>query len=194
MLVIGLTGSIGMGKSVTADMFRAAGVPVHDSDAVVHDLYRGRAAPLVEASFPGVLRDGEIDRAALAVRVLQDDLALRRLEAIIHPMIREDRGQFVEHHKAEGAAAVVLDIPLLYETGCEREVDVIVVVDAPESVQKRRVLARPGMTPAKFEAILAKQMPSAEKRQRAHAVIDTARGFTAAKQQVRALLRALAAV
>lgn len=194
MLVIGLTGSIGMGKSVTADLFRTAGVPVHDSDAAVHRLYRSSVASLVEASFPGVLRDGGIDRAALAARVLHDDLAIRRLESIIHPLVREDRQEFVTYHQRKRAPAVVLDIPLLFETGCEREVDVIVVVDAPETVQKLRVLSRPGMTLAHFEAIVAKQIPSAEKRRRAHVVIDASRGLDAAEQQVRALLRALAGV
>jgi dephospho-CoA kinase len=178
MFRLGLTGSIGMGKSTTAAMFRAAGIRVYDADASVHALYRGAAAPLVEAAFPGTLCDGIVDRTILAARVLADPEALKALEAIVHPLVR--------------AALVVLDIPLLFETGGEREVDAVALVTASESVQKSRVAQRPGMTDARLQAILAKQMPDAEKRRRAHFIIDTGRGLAAAEGQVHAVLRALA--
>lgn len=194
MLVIGLTGSIGMGKSVTADLFRRAGVPVHDSDAAVHHLYESSATPLIESAFPGVSQNGRVDRAALAAKVLDDTGAMRRLESIVHPLVRQDRADFLARCEAAGASVVVLDIPLLFETGCEQETTIIAVVDAPETVQKSRVLARPGMTLLHFESILARQMSRSEKRKRAHVVIDTSRGVDAAERQVRALLRALAGV
>ena len=194
MLIIGLTGSIGMGKSVTADLFRRAGVPVHDSDAAVHHLYESSAAPLIESSFPGVSQNGRVDRAALAAKVLGDTGAMRRLESIVHPLVRQDRADFLARCEAAGASVVVLDIPLLFETGCEQETTIIAVVDAPETVQKSRVLARPGMTLLHFESILARQISRSEKRKRAHVVIDTSRGVDAAERQVRALLRALAGV
>ncbi len=192
MIVLGLTGSIGMGKSTTAGFFRAAGVPVFDADATVHQLYAGRAAPLVEARFPGTLRDGAIDREALSRAVLADAAAMRDLEAIVHPLVRDERARFLSQAAAGDAPIVVLDIPLLFETGGEALVDVVVLVSAPEAVQKARVLARPGMTPERFAAILAKQMPDAEKRRRAATVIETGEGLASAERQVRALLAELA--
>ena len=191
MVVLGLTGSIGMGKSTTAAMFREAGVPVHDSDAAVHALYEGDAVAPVGAAFPGVVRDGRIDRTALRARVLDDPEALRRLEAIVHPLVRAARDAFLDEAREAQAPAVLVDIPLLFEVGAEREVDRVVVVSAPEPVQKARVLARPGMTEAHFSAILAKQLPDADKRDRADWVIDTGRGLEAARIAVRRILDAV---
>lgn len=192
MLVVGLTGSIGMGKSTTAAMFRAEGVKVHDSDATVHELYLGPAATAVERAFPGTIRDGRVDRALLGARVLDDTQALRRLEAIIHPLVATSREAFLAEASRNGERLVVVDVPLLFEAGLDHSVDVVVLVSAPEAVQKERVGRRPGMTDDKLSAILAQQMPDAEKRKRSHFVIDTARGFAAAERQVRAILRALA--
>lgn len=191
MWVLGLTGSIGMGKSATAGMFRALGVPVHDADAAVHALYRGKAVEPVEAAFPGVTRDGAIDRRVLGARVLNDPEALRRLEAIVHPLVRAEEETFLATARAAGARLAVLDIPLLFETGGKR-CHAICVVSAPKAVQRARVLDRPGMTEEKFASILAKQMPDEEKRRRAHFVIDTGRGFAAAGHQVAGVVRALA--
>lgn len=191
MLTIGLTGSIGMGKSTTADMFRAEGAPVYDSDRAVHDIYRGPAAARIEELFPGTTVDGVVDRARLAARVLGDAEALRRLESVVHPLVREKRLEFLEERRRRGDELVVFDIPLLFETGAEREVDVVVVASAPEEVQKARVLARPGMTEEKLAAILAKQVPDSEKRRRADFVVHTDRGLDAAREEVRAILRAL---
>ncbi len=193
MFTLGLTGSIGMGKSTTAAMFRAAGAPVHDSDAVVHRLYAGRAAPLVEAAFPGVVRDGAVDRQLLAARVVGQPAEMRRLEAIVHPLVREEEEAFRRAAAAGRAAIAVLDIPLLFETGGEDRVDAVLVVTAPPKVQRARVLARPGMTEERFAAILARQTPDAEKRARAHFVVDTANGMVSARRQVGDILRALAA-
>lgn len=194
MVILGLTGSIGMGKSATAQMFREAGVPVHDSDACVHALYRGAAVPLIEAAFPGSTADGAVDRPRLATMVLADVAALARLETIVHPLVGADRDAFVAAAQAAGHRVVVLDIPLLFEIGGERDVDAVVVVTAPESVQKSRVLARPGMTESRFQAILAKQVPDAEKRRRAHFLIETDQGFRAARRQVSAILKAVSAM
>jgi dephospho-CoA kinase len=191
MIVLGLTGSIGMGKSTTAKLFAEAGVPVHDSDEAVHRLYRGEAAPLVEAAFPGTVVDGAVDRAALSRRVVGDPEAIARLEEIVHPLVRADADRFVASHRAAGTPLVVLDIPLLFETGGTGRVDKIAVVSAPADVQRERVLSRPGMTPEKFEAILARQTPDAEKRRRADFVIDTSKGIEAARDQVRAIIREL---
>jgi len=191
VIVLGLTGSIGMGKSVTADLFREEGIPVFDSAACVHQLYSGRAAPLVEARFPGTVRDGVVDRAILGSRVFGDPGAMRDLEAIVHPLVRAEREAFLAQARAAGAKVAVLDIPLLFETGAESEADLVVLVSAPESVQKARVLARPGMTPERFTAILAKQMPDAQKRRRANAVIETGEGLDSARRQVRDLLAGL---
>jgi dephospho-CoA kinase len=192
MFVLGLTGSVGMGKSTTAQFFAEAGVPVHDADAVVHRAYEGEAVPAVEAAFPGTTADGKVDRAKLAARVLGDDAALKRLEAIVHPLVRAAEERFMAQAERSGAKVAVLDIPLLFETGGDRRVDAVVVVSAPEEVQRARVLMRPGMTEAKLDAILAKQMPDAEKRRRADFVVDTSQGFDAARTQVRAILDAVA--
>lgn len=192
MLVLGLTGSIAMGKSTTAAMFRAAGVPVHDADAAVHALYGGAAVAPVEAAFPGVAVDGRIDRERLAARVVGDAEALRRLEAIVHPLVREAERDFLVKAAAAGARVAVLDVPLLLETGGDSRVDAVVVVTAPAEVQRARGLARPGMTEARLAAILARQMPDAEKRRRAHFIVDTGHGLEAARASVTAILRSLA--
>lgn len=193
MIRLGLTGSIGMGKSTTAALFAEEGVPVHDSDAVVHALYSGggRAVWAVEALFPGVSEGGVVDRAKLSARVVGDPEALKRLEAAVHPLVAEAREAFLEQARATGARVVLLDVPLLFETGREGEVDKVVVVSAPADVQRARVLARPGMTPAKLDAILARQTPDAEKRARADFVIETGNGIEAAREQVRAILAAV---
>lgn len=188
MLRVGLTGSIGMGKSTTAQMFREAGVPVLDSDQIVHDLYRGAAVAPIEAAFPGVTVDGVVDRGRLAAQVLADPKALKRLEAIVHPLVWAARDDFLNEQEKKGASIVVYDVPLLFETGAEKSVDAIVVVSAPEDVQKARVLARPGMTETKFAAILAKQVPDAEKRARADFIVETDKGLEAARRQVRGIL------
>jgi dephospho-CoA kinase len=191
MIVLGLTGSIGMGKSTTAGMFAEAGVPVHDSDEAVHRLYAGAAAPFVEAAFPGTVVDGVVDRAELSRRVVGDPEAIAMLEKIVHPLVRSDADQFVARHRRAGTPLIVLDIPLLFETGGINRVDRIAVVSAPPDVQRERVLSRPGMTPEKFEAILARQTPDAEKRERADFVIETGRGIEAAHDQVQAIIREL---
>ncbi|WP_182087208.1 dephospho-CoA kinase [Aureimonas sp. ME7] len=191
MIVLGLTGSIGMGKSTTAAMFEALGVPVHSADAAVHRLYAGRAAPLVEARFPGTVRDGVVDRAALGAAVIGNPEALAALEALVHPLVREEERAFLRTARGSGAPLAVLDIPLLFETGGEGRVDRTLVVSAPADVQRARVLARPGMSEAKFDAILAQQMPDAEKRRRADFVIDTGDGLDAARGAVAALVESL---
>lgn len=188
MIVLGLTGSIGMGKSTTARMFMDEGVPVHDSDEVVHRLYAGVAAPLIEARFPGTVVDGAVDRDRLSKAVIGKPDVLRDLEAIVHPLVRADADAFLARHRTAGAPLAVLDIPLLYETGGRGRVDRVVVVTAPAAVQRERVLARPGMTEEKFAAILARQVPDAEKRARADYVIDTGEGLDAARAAVRALI------
>ena len=190
MIVLGLTGSIGMGKSTTADLFRAEGIPVHDADATVHALYRGAAVAPVEAAFPGATRDGVVDRAALAARVLGDDAGVKRLEAIVHPLVRAAEVDFRDRCRATGAAIVVVDVPLLFETGGADRVDAVVTVTAPAEVQRARVLARPGMSVETFERILARQLPDAEKRRRSHFLVDTARGVGPARLQVEAIVRA----
>ncbi|ESY62619.1 MULTISPECIES: dephospho-CoA kinase [Mesorhizobium] len=189
MIVLGLTGSIGMGKSTTAKMFAEAGVPVHDSDETVHRLYAGKAAPLVEAAFPGTTAAGVVDRAKLGARVLGDTAALKQLEAIIHPLVRADADAFLAKHRTAGESIAVLDIPLLFETGGRNRVDKVVVVTAPPEVQRQRVLARPGMTEEKLAAILAKQVPDAEKRRLADFIIDTGEGMDAARAEVDAIIR-----
>jgi dephospho-CoA kinase len=192
MFILGLTGSLGMGKSTTARFFAEAGVPVHDADAVVHRLYEGEAAAAIEAAFPGATTGGKVDRNKLAARVLGDAAALKRLEAIVHPLVQQAEERLLAEAEARGERIAVLDIPLLFETGGDRRVDAVVVVSAPPEVQRARVLERPGMTVEKLEAILAKQMPDAEKRARADFVVDTAQGYEAARAQVRAILDAVA--
>lgn len=192
MIVLGLTGSIGMGKSTTAKMFEELGVPVHDSDASVHALYAGAAAPLVEEAFPGTVREGVVDRTILAQRVLGNPAALKQLETIVHPLVRAAADAFLEQHRKAGAPLVVLDIPLLFETGGRSRVDKVVVVTASPDIQRERVLSRPGMTEEKFAAILAKQVPDAEKRAAADYVIDTGHGMEAARAAVAAIVSELA--
>lgn len=184
MIVIGLTGSIGMGKSTTSEMFKALGVPVISADEIVHELYRGEAAPLIEEAFPGSAPDGVVNRKILSERLMAAPKDFARLEAIIHPLVRAREKSFIEQAKLRGEAMVLVDIPLLFETGAESRVDVIVVVSCAPDIQRQRVMARPAMTTEKFEAILARQVHDAEKRARADYVIDTGSGLDAARQQV----------
>lgn len=192
MIVLGLTGSIGMGKSTTARLFAEAGCAVYDADAAVHALYRGEAVAPIEAAFPGTTADGAVDRRRLAAAVLGDAAALARLEAIVHPLVQAREQAFRASARAAGARVAVLDIPLLFESGGEARVGPRVVVTAPEAVQRARVLARPGMDAPTLERILARQMPDADKRRRAHFLIDTSRGLDPARRAVAAILRAVA--
>jgi dephospho-CoA kinase len=192
MFVIGLTGSIGMGKSTTARFFAEAGVPVHDADATVHRLYEGQAAALIEAAFPGTTAGGKVDRVKLAARVLGDKTALRQLEAIVHPLVREAEMQFLAQAESAGAPVAVLDIPLLFETGGQDRVDAVVTVSAPPEVQRSRLLERPGMAVDKLEALIANQLPDPEKRRRADFIVDSSQGFDAARAQVADILRQVA--
>jgi dephospho-CoA kinase len=193
MITLGLTGSIGMGKSATAQMFVDEGCPVYDADAEVHRVYAkgGAAVDPVEAAFPGVAEDGAINRARLSERVVGDHAAMDRLNAVVWPLLGSARRAFFEKAEQDRAPIVVLDIPLLFETGGERNMDAVVVVSAPADVQRARVLAREGMSEAKLDGILARQMADEEKRARAHFVVDTSRGFDAARQQVRAIVAEL---
>lgn len=193
MIVIGLTGSIGMGKSTTADMFSDAGIPVISADEIVHELYRGEAVQPIEAAFPGATVDGAVDREALSRTLLADPTGFKRLEAIIHPLVRAREQAFVDQARADGHAMVLVDIPLLYETGAENRVDVVVVVTCDADIQRQRVMARPGMTVEKFEAILARQVADAEKRARADHIIDTGQGLEPARRQVADIIAALGA-
>jgi dephospho-CoA kinase len=192
MFIIGLTGSVGMGKSTTAHLFAEQGVPVHDADAVVHRLYEREAVAAIEAAFPGATTGGKVDRSRLAALVLDDPSALKRLEAIVHPLVQAAEQELLAQAQARGERVAVLDIPLLFETGGDRRVDAVVVASAPTEMQQARVLARPGMTWEKLEAILRKQMPDVEKRRRADFVVDTSRGIDDARGQVRAILDAVA--
>ena len=192
MFVLGLTGSLGMGKSTTARFFAEEGVPLHDADAAVHRLYEGEATPLIEAAFPGTTSGGRVDRDKLAKKVLGDSAAIKRLETIIHPLVGRAEARFLDEAARKDAAVVVLDIPLLFETGADRRCDAVVVVSAPADVQRARAFERPGMTEEKFQAILAKQMPDAEKRARADFVVDTSKGLDAARVQVREILGRIA--
>ena len=194
MIVAGLTGSIAMGKSTVGRMFAELGAPVFDSDAAVREFYRSDEAEAVEAAFPGVRLDGDVDRCRLSAATLGDPTALRRLEEIVHPDVARRRIAFLAAAAAAGRRVAVVDVPLLFETGGEATVDVVVVVSAGPEAQRRRALSRPGMTEAKLAAILARQTPDAEKRCRAHCVIDTRGPYPATRSQVAALLRALAAV
>src|SRR5215210_1629989 len=192
-LILGLTGSIGMGKSAAAAIFRRLGAPAHDADACVHALYDGGAAvPLIAAAFPGTVTNGVVDRAALGRIVLDNPARMAELEAIVHPLVRTAEARFLADATLARAPVAVLDIPLLFETGGERRCDAVVVVTAEPAVQRARVLARPGMTADKFDTILAKQMPNVKKRGQAHFLVDTGRGVNAAETQVRDILRALA--
>ncbi|HZC55615.1 MAG TPA: dephospho-CoA kinase [Xanthobacteraceae bacterium] len=190
--VLCLTGSLGMGKSTAARFFAEEGVPVHDSDAVVHALYEGEAVPLIEQAFPGSITGGKVDRNKLAAMVLNDKAALTRLEAIVHPMVTASREKFLAEARNRGANIVVLDVPLLFETSAERRCDAVVVVSAPADVQRSRAFQRPGMTDDKLAAILAKQMPDAEKRQRADFVVDSSHSFDHARAQIRDILQKIA--
>ena len=193
MLLLGLTGSIGMGKSTTADMFRAEGAPVYDSDRLVHDIYDGPAAMEIERAFPGATAGGAVDRNRLASLVLGDAEAMKRLEAIVHPLVWQGRRRFLEEQARRGVKVAVLDIPLLFETGADKDVDAIVVVTAPKSLQRARVLARANMTEEKFESILARQTPDEEKRRRADFIVHTDAGLEAARGEVHAILKTLQA-
>jgi dephospho-CoA kinase len=191
MIVIGLTGSAAMGKSATAKMFADEGVPVFDADAVVHELYSGAAVAPVEAEFPGVAINGRIDREQLAAKVFDNPDALKKLESIVHPLVRAAQDKFRSDAEKSGTPIAVLDIPLLFETGGEARVDATVVVTAPADIQKSRLLERPGMTAEKIEGMLVRQMPDSEKQSRADFVIDTSRGFDAARAEVRSILQQL---
>ena len=191
MIVLGLTGSLGMGKSATARFFAEAGVPVHDADAAVHRLYAGEAAPAIEAAFPGTTGAAGVDRQKLGEYVLGDPAAMARLESIVHPLVRREELRFLDTAAKAGAAVAVLEIPLLFETGADRRVDAVVVVTALPQVQRSRAFERPGMTEEKFRAVIARQMPDAEKRRRADFIVDTSQGFDSARAQVRAILRAV---
>jgi len=192
MFILGLTGSLGMGKSATATMFAEEGVPVHDADAAVHRLYDGEAVAAIEAAFPGTTAGDKVDRGKLGKRVLGDASAIKRLEDIVHPLVRQAEERFLATARRDGAKVAVLDIPLLFETGGDKRCDAVVVVSASAEMQRARAFEREGMSVEKFEAILAKQMPDAEKRARADFVVDTSRGFDAARAQVREILKAVA--
>jgi dephospho-CoA kinase len=191
MFVLGLTGSIGMGKTTTAKMFAEEGVAVHDADAAVHRLYEGEAVKPIEAAFPGATGNGKVNREKLGQRVLGDDLALKRLEHIVHPLVRQAEERFLAEAQKKGAKVALLDIPLLYETAGDKRCDAVVVVSAPADMQRLRAFERPGMTAEKFDAILAKQTPDTEKRRRADFVVDTSKGLDAARAQVRDILKAI---
>jgi dephospho-CoA kinase len=193
MRVIGLTGSIGMGKSTTAAMFREAGIPVYDADAAVHEAYDvgGIAVGPVGEAFPGVVKDGRVDREELRKRVLGNPDALKVLNGIVHPLIGKNRAKVFEAAQAAGADMIIMDVPLIFETGGEKNMDAVIVVSAPADVQRERVLAREGMTPERLDAILAQQVPDAEKRARADYVVDTGKGLEPARAQVKAIIEAL---
>ena len=188
MVVLGLTGSIGMGKSTTAKLFAEAGVPVYDADATVHMLYEGEAVPAIEAAFPGTTVDGKVDRNRLSARVVHDPAAMRRLEEIVHPMLGASRQKFLADAEKSGARVAVVDVPLLFETGGEKRVDAVVVVTTTAEIQRQRILSRPNMTDEKLDAILARQMPDAEKRRRANFVVDTSHGLDPVRARIRDIL------
>jgi dephospho-CoA kinase len=193
MIIVGLTGSIGMGKSTTAEMFALEGIPVNDADQVVHDLYRGEAVAPIGDAFPNTVRDGVVDRQELSRQLSAAPEKFKLLESIVHPLVRKRETEFLDIHKSAGAALVVLDIPLLFETGGEERVDFVVVVSCDPQVQRERVLARPGMTAEKLSMILARQVPDAEKRARADFVIDTGAGLETARSSVREIIATLKA-
>ena len=196
MLVLGLTGSLGMGKSTAAAMFARAGVPVFDADHFVHAIYApgGAAVAAVEAAFPGVAVDGAVDRVRLGRRVVGDAVAFARLEAIVHPLVREAADAFRAAAAARGHHIALLDMPLLFEIGLDSRAGAVVVVSTTFERQRERVLARPGMSEQRFEALLARQMPDAEKRARAHFIIDTGGTHAATERQIGELLRAVAGI
>jgi dephospho-CoA kinase len=188
MRILGLTGSIGMGKSTTAKLFTEAGVPVYDADAAVHKIYEGEAAPAIEAAFPGTTVDGRVDRAKLSAKVVHDQAAIKQLEQIVHPMLGASRRKFLDDAEASGAPVVVMDIPLLFETGGEKRVDAVVVVSTDPATQRERILARGTMTSEALDGILARQMPDAEKRKRADFVVDTSHGLDPVRTAIRDIL------
>jgi dephospho-CoA kinase len=188
MFVLGLTGSIGMGKSTTAKLFAEADVPVYDADAVVHALYRGEAVPLIEAAFPGTTENGVVDRDRLSAQVVGKPAAMRRLESIVHPLVRAQQDKFLRAAEQAGAPVAVLDIPLLFETGGDKRVDAVLVVSAPPEIQRARILAREGMTEHRLDALLARQIPDAEKRARADFVVDTSQGLDPVRTAIRDIL------
>jgi dephospho-CoA kinase len=188
MRVLGLTGSIGMGKSTTARLFAEAGVPVYDADATVHMVYQGEAAPAIEAAFPGTTVDGKVDRSRLSAQVAHDPVALRRLEQIVHPMLQAYHRKFLEEAEQSGVPVAVVDVPLLFETGSEKRVDAVVVVTTDPDIQRRRVLARDNMTRELLDAILARQLPDAEKRRRADFLVDTSHGLDPVRGRIREIL------
>jgi dephospho-CoA kinase len=189
MIILGLTGSIGMGKSTTAKLFAEAGVPVYDADAAVHGLYEGDAAAAIEAAFPGTTTvDGKVDRASLSARVVHDPAAMKRLEGIVHPMLGASRQRFLDEAERSGARIAVVDVPLLYETGGEKRVDAVVVVTTTPEIQRERILGRANMSNEKFEAILARQLPDAEKRKRADFLVDTSQGLDPVRARIRDIL------
>jgi len=192
MRILGLTGSIGMGKSTTAKLFAEAGVPVYDADATVHKVYEGEAAPAVEAAFPGTTVNGKVDRQKLSARVVHDPAAIRQLEAIVHPMLRSYHQKFLEQAEASGAPVAVMDVPLLFETGGDKRVDAVVVVTTSPELQRERILARGTMTGEALDAILARQMPDSEKRKRADFVVDTSHGLDPVRAQIRDILEQVA--
>jgi dephospho-CoA kinase len=188
MIILGLTGSIAMGKSTTAKLFAEAGVPVYDADATVHRLYEGEAAPAIEAAFPGTTVDGKVDRARLSARVVNDPAAIKRLEGIVHPMLGASRQKFLLDAEQSGAPVVVVDVPLLFETGGEKRVDAVVVVTTSPENQRERILARGTMSNEALDAILARQLPDAEKRKRADFVVDTSHGLDPVRERIRDIL------
>ena len=188
MIILGLTGSIGMGKSTTAKLFAEAGVPVYDADATVHSLYESEAVPAIEAAFPGTTADGKVDRARLSARVVHDPAAMKQLEGIVHPMLGASRQKFLHDAEQSGAPVAVVDIPLLFETGGEKRVDAVVVVTTTPEIQRQRILARENMTGEKLDAILARQIPDAEKRRRADFVVDTSHGLDPVRVRIRDIL------
>jgi dephospho-CoA kinase len=188
MKILGLTGSIGMGKSTTAKLFAEAGVPVYDADATVHRIYQGEAVSAIEAAFPGTTSDGKVDRAKLSAKVVRDPAAIQRLEQIVHPMLRSYHQKFLDDAEQAGAPVVVMDVPLLFETGGEKRVDAVVVVTTAPEVQRERILARGTMTAEALDAILARQLPDAEKRQRADFVVDTSHGLDPVRARIRDIL------
>jgi len=188
MIILGLTGSIGMGKSTTAKLFEEAGVPVYDADAAVHKIYEGEAAAAIEAAFPGTTAEGRVDRNKLSAKVVHDPAAMKRLEQIVHPMLGASRQKFLHHAEQFGAPVAVVDIPLLFETGGEKRVDAVVVVTTTPEIQRQRILERDNMTGEKLEAILARQLPDAEKRKRADFVVDTSHGHDPVRARIRDIL------
>ena len=189
MIILGLTGSIGMGKSTTAKLFAEAGVPVYDADATVHQLYEGEAVPAIEAAFPGTTADGKVDRQKLSARVVHDPAAMKQLEQIVHPMLGASRQRFLQDAEQAGAPVTVVDVPLLYETGGEKRVDAVVVVTTSPENQRARIMARGTMTPEALDSILARQLPDAEKRKRADFVVDTSHGLDPVRAQIRDILQ-----